>query len=221
MKREITQMKRRTVSSTAYAIFLAILVVIALRLSTINTFGAQPTQRTFSAIGRRYPEWFIIWGFVTGVALVLNIKHLAARVNFKSNKLNRLLTMAFIFGIINVFVNPPYGFGNVIHIWAALISSFTFFMTMAVMFFVASRKYNTKVGYIYFAIMMVSLAAYGIGYLVFGGLVAIMQIQMFWVAGTCLLGMNFFHKFGNEDIIAEAISTNEVTAGTLNELSNN
>ena len=189
--------------SRAYSFFLALLVLVALRISTFNTFASEPTQRTFSAIGRMHPRWFVAWGMVTGVALVLNIKFLSRKVGFGGSSLDRWMALAFLAGVVNVFVNPPYGFGNGVHIWAALIGSFTFFMTMSVLFFVASRKYNTKVGYAYFVIMMVSLAAYGIGFLWFGGLVAIMQIQMFWVAGVCLLAMNFFHRF--DDGVAERV----------------
>ncbi|MDR0854918.1 MAG: hypothetical protein LBN25_00950 [Christensenellaceae bacterium] len=201
MKENLLKAKDAFVRFCRHEITCIFTLIVALTYDMFYLDIYNPLQYSLSAMGRLNIPLFIIWSFVTGIALTLNILRMYDRIGYKK-KLARICLLVGMLCLIATFSNMsdepiPYTF-HVIS--AAIFAGLTFLsMALALLTVVKKSKKMLVLVAIFFALMLtdvVFLAIYK-------------QMGLFETAplivGVIVLFFTNYTKFFEDDFIKSGL----------------
>jgi len=179
-------------NKSGYRYFLAGMLLASVIMSYIFFFQNTPLTRTFSSIGRQHRGWFIAWGFVTGFAVLFNLKYLSTRTIGRNRLFEAMLLLGCIGMILNVMVNETDPVSGRIHgIAAATFVVFTY-LALCILLINKIKDLRPWATAIYIFILIASFTVFTTTFLINNGFTAFGQTTALNLCLVMLLCLNFF-----------------------------
>jgi len=110
--------KRVLVKSILCGVFIVTSIVMSI---VMISRGDNPTTDPFSAIGEQNRVLFLLWGVFTALAVYLNLRLLATRLNFKNKWFEIPLAIGCSSGIVTTVIVGAATWQRVIHVSSAMV----------------------------------------------------------------------------------------------------
>lgn len=159
----------------------------------------DPGTQAFSSIGLANRALFIIWGFFTGLAIYLNMRLLARRLNFKSKWFEVLLIIGCLMIMVTTSIVGSSGeiwdWERIVHLLSALIFGAICISLVITLMIVKIRRKNKKSSVTYLTAILLAFAIFAMSTLYIGWFTANAQILLINVCLVTMFCSNFIERW--------------------------